>query len=100
MKNPFETTLQAEERRRIERKKTYRVVCQKTLETRDGDLVLVGTHGTLLGWSDDATETGCVVVKWDHHMYADTFSEDHGATDYGLMADIHPDYLTHTGATE
>jgi hypothetical protein len=89
-----EIKLREEEKQR--HRNRYRVVCKYTFEPgTQGDLVLAGTRGTLMGWSADAPETGCVVVKWDHYMYADTFGEDHGATGYGFMSDIHPDHITH-----
>jgi hypothetical protein len=88
------TKLREEEKQR--QRNRYRVVCKNTFEPGEGgDLVLAGTQGDLMGWSEDAPTTGCVVVKWDHYMYADTFSEDQGATGHGLMSDIHPDHLTH-----
>jgi len=103
--NPFETTMEAEERRRREEKSIYRVIyrviCDRTHSSKDGsDLVIKGTHGTLMGWSDDAPQTNHVVVKWDHHMYCDSFDEDRGATGVGLMTDIDPSHITHIGKDE
>ena len=65
----------------------YRVFLLESLITDEGDLIIAGTHGTVLHWNEDVDLTKdtdpLVMVQWDHYLYIE------GDTD-GITYDCPP----------
>jgi hypothetical protein len=73
-----------------------RVTLLRPIITKEGDLIVRGTPGTVRCWdapAQPASET-LVMVRWDHYLFTES-SEDGTDSDYanthkGLLWPVHP----------